>query len=196
MKIHVPFVGLLLLGAGLIVADCAKKSFTRLDVSVPGTPWPDFQNRSRAQVELSDEMLQTNDECWSKAIAPMIGNWLTTDTPIADVIAFDRKAFYQRDFSGFTGDRDYVQNRDAFTAFAWDRSNIANLYVWRMNHATNLDEKNRMAREADFAFRQALALNPRFFQTVDDYKSFLKSQNRDLDVAAINKLSYTAIDSK
>jgi hypothetical protein len=51
-----------------------------------------------------------------------------------------------------------------------------------------------MAREADFAFREAL--DPRIPQTVNGYKSFLQSQNRDSDVALINKLSYAPLDSK
>jgi len=46
-----------------------------------------------------------------------------------------------------------------------------------------------MAREADFAFRQALALYPSVQNNLPRYLDFLKSQNRDSDIALLNKMA-------
>jgi hypothetical protein len=58
-----------------------------------------------------------------------------------------------------------------------------------MNHAATPDEKERMAREADFAFRQALALCPSVKGNVSRYSDFLKSRNRDADAALVNEMA-------
>lgn len=138
---------------------------------------------------LSDETIQQDHDYWTKAIAPMIGDWLNDDTTIKEIAAFGEKVFLQHDFSGFTGDQRFVENKYAGAAFSWDRSNIADLYVWRMNHATTSDNKESLAREADFAFRQALALDPYIPKIVNAYQNFLKSQNRETDALLLNKMA-------
>jgi hypothetical protein len=147
-----------------------------------------FKINREPLAELSDEAMQDDDDYWTQTISPIIGNWLTKDTPVTNVVAFAGKVFFRHDFSGFSGDRDFVENKYDSGLYAWDRSNIAELYLWRMNHTTNLDEKDRMAQEADFAFRQALALNPTMTQTVRDYEAFLRSQGRTSDAFLIGKI--------
>jgi Tfp pilus assembly protein PilF len=58
-----------------------------------------------------------------------------------------------------------------------------------MNHAATADEKERMAHEADFAFRQAWALCPYNPQTSNSYASFLHSQHRDSDARLVNEMA-------
>src|SRR6185369_2209421 len=81
----------------------------------------------------------------------------------------------------------FVQNSYSSKLFSKERANIADLYVWRMNHAKTADEKDRMAREADFAYRQALALCPNDSETVKGYADFLKGQNRLSDAALVTE---------
>ncbi len=146
--------------------------------------------------ELPEDVIEADHDYWAKTVSPMIGNWLTDDTPVQDVAAFVAKVFAQRDFSGFTGDRQFVENeyangpgKSAAGAFSWDRLNIADLYVWRMEHASGMDEKERMAREADFAFREAVALCPANSQAVKDYQDFLRSRRREADAVQINEMA-------
>jgi hypothetical protein len=58
-----------------------------------------------------------------------------------------------------------------------------------MNQAATADEKERMAREADFAFRQALALCPYLPEAVKGYVDFLKSRNRDSDAVLVGEMA-------
>jgi RNA polymerase sigma factor (sigma-70 family) len=139
--------------------------------------------------KLSDESIQRDHDYWKKYVTPLIGDWLNDDTSVQEVTQFDEKVFLRHDFSGFTGDPNFVQNDYASRMFSHERSNIADLYVWRMNHAASADEKERMAREADFAFRQALALCPSVKGNVSRYTDFLKGQHRDSDAALVNEMA-------
>lgn len=139
--------------------------------------------------ELSDEIVQRDHDYWAKLIAPMIGKWLDSGTPLADVVNYDEKVFRRHDLAGFEGDSRFVRNDYCCRTYCWERSNIADLYVWRMNHAATADEKERMGREADFAFRQALALCPSVQGNVSRYRDFLKSQHRDSDIVLLNKMA-------
>jgi hypothetical protein len=138
--------------------------------------------------ELPEDVVQVDHDYWSKIVSPIIGDWLTDDTSVPEVVRFAKKVFSRGDFSGFTGDRQFVENSYARGSFSWERANIAGLYVWRMKHASSADEKERMAQEADFAFRQALALDPFVASTVNAYQNFLRSQNREADASALREM--------
>jgi beta-lactamase regulating signal transducer with metallopeptidase domain len=139
--------------------------------------------------ELPNEIVQRDHDYWTKTIQPMIGDWLGDDTSVQEVTDFAKKVFLERDFSGFTGDPRFVQNDYSCKMFSKERASIADLYVWRMNHAANDGEKERMAREADFAYRQALALCPYNPEAGKGYVDFLKSRNRDSDAALVNEMA-------
>ena len=119
----------------------------------------------------------------------MIGDWLNDDTSGAGNRGFCQKSFLQHDFNGFTGDPQFVQNDYACRMFSKERANIADLYVWRMNHPTISEEKERMAEAADLAYRQALALCPYSSEAAAGYESFLKSRNRDADATLVEAMA-------
>jgi hypothetical protein len=150
---------------------------------------PIFKLNHQSLDELSGDIIQQDHDYWMKTASPLIGDWLNDDTSVKDVVSFAKKVFLKHDYSGFTGAQGYVENTYASRAFAWDRSNIARLYLWRMNRAGTADEKARMARAADFAFRQAVALCPFVKQTVNDYADFLTSQDRSDDAALAHQMA-------
>ncbi len=127
---------------------------------------------------LSDEMIQRDRNYWQKTASPLIGGWVNDDTFVTNIAAFAEKVFIRHDFAGFDGDTNFVQNTFAARMFSDDRVHIAELYAWRMEHAANASEKQRMHREADFAFRQAWALCPSAPGTVFEYTKFLSAEGR------------------
>lgn len=152
----------------------------------------------RQSLKLPNEIIKHNDDYWTKIIQPMIGDWLTEDTSVAEIAAFAKKAFLRRDFDSFTGDPQFVDSapvtscndvEPACETFSQARASIADLYLWRMNHTANAAEKERMAHEADFAFRQALALCPYNFEAVGEYTAFLNNRNRAADAALIGAMA-------
>ena len=148
-----------------------------------------FKINQQPLAELSDEIVRRDHNYWVKAIQPMIGGWLNDDTSVQGIADFARKVFLQHNFNGFTGDPQFVENDYSCRMFSKERGDVADLYIWRMNHAASSAEKERMAHEADFAFRQALALCPYNPQTASTYASFLHSQHRDSDAALVNEMA-------
>ncbi|HKS38152.1 MAG TPA: DUF2723 domain-containing protein, partial [Verrucomicrobiae bacterium] len=123
---------------------------------------------------------------WTRYIQPMIGDWLEYDTPIGEIAAFVDKLHVKRDLSGFKGDSRFVQNGRPQRLFSKLRSSIGGVYSWRAANAKSPVEKERMLKEADYAFRQAFALCPASPEVVFRYTSLLVAQGQDrLDDAIV-----------
>jgi beta-lactamase regulating signal transducer with metallopeptidase domain len=133
---------------------------------------------------LSEELVRQDHEYWSRYVAPMLGDWLNYDTPVAEVAAFALKVYGKRDLGGFKGDRQFVEDTSARHGFSKLRSSIGGLYNWRIANANTPAEKQQMAKEADFAFRQACALDPVGPEPVFRYARLLLDLGR-LDDARI-----------
>ncbi len=144
-----------------------------------------FKLNRPPMAELAAAVVQADHDYWTQYVAPMIGDWLKPDTTVAEVADFAEKVFGRQDFGGFEGDPRFVQNAYSHKMFSKLRSSQAGLYVWRMNHAVSAADKAAMAREADFAFRQAWALGPDSPEAVDRYISFLMEQNRQADALRV-----------
>jgi RNA polymerase sigma factor (sigma-70 family) len=110
---------------------------------------------------LTEDMVAKDHEFWVKQLQPMIGDWLTYDTPVKELIAWTERVRLKKDFSGFKGDRRFIEDTSGEQQiFSKLRTAIGGVYAWRADHATDPAEKERMSREANFAFRQAWALWP------------------------------------
>jgi tetratricopeptide (TPR) repeat protein len=143
--------------------------------------------------ELSEEIVQRDHEFWSKYAERFIGNWITYDTPVKDIAAFVEKVYLRHDFSGFKGDRKFVRDDQAQKAFSKLRSSIGGVYAWRIGNgapgmpppAPGSPQQLRMIKEADFAFRQALAFCPYSPEAVFRYVNLLVSMQRYEDAAIV-----------
>jgi hypothetical protein len=144
-----------------------------------------FKINRRPLPGLSDKIVELDHAYWRSLVRPMIGDWLTDDTPVEQVAAFARKTFGKQDFSGFTGDPRFIQNTYSHRMFSKLRSSHAGLYAWRSQHAASASEKDRLVREADFAFRQAWALCPDSAETVFRYVALLMDQKRVADALSV-----------
>jgi len=127
---------------------------------------------------LSEELIRQDHEYWSSYLRPMLGNWLNYDTPVAEVAAFAEKVYGKHDLGGFKGDPQFVEDTWAQKAFSKLRSSIGGVYDWRATNANTPAEKQQMAKEADFAFRQAYALCPTSPEALFRYVRLLLSLNR------------------
>ena len=146
--------------------------------------------------ELPDEMIRQDHEFWTARVAPVIGDWLTYDTSVQEICAFAQKVYLKHDFTGFKGDPRFVSD-DWPQWMSQLRSAIAGIYMWRIGlsgsgvpvppeYLSKTDaNRQRMIREADFACRQAFALNPDSPEAVFRYVSFLVNQKRTTDAIAL-----------
>lgn len=130
---------------------------------------------------LTAEVLQRDRAYWGRLVAPMIGDWLSETTTVKEVCAFAETVFGQKNRRGFKGDPKYVDNEYVCKAFSKLRSSVAGVYAWRLNNTQSNDERERLRREADFAFRQAFALCPYSPEAAFRYVNLLVGAGRISD---------------
>ena len=141
---------------------------------------------------LPEDVLARDHEFWARYSERLIGNWITYDTPVKDIVAFVEKVYLRHDFSGFKGDRKFVRDDQAQKAFSKLRSSIGGVYAWRMSGQcppefrpkTN-EEFERIRKEADFTFRQAFAFCPYSPEAVFRYINLLLQFSRVDDALLI-----------
>ena len=135
--------------------------------------------------ELPDEVFKRDHEFWSKYSDRLIGNWITYDTSVSNIVDFIEKVYLRHDYSGFKGDLKFVRDDQAQKAFSKLRSSIAGVYAWRL--APQCPEQYRqktaagtqaLIRETDFAFKQAFAFCPYSPEAVFRYINFLLQYDR------------------
>ena len=139
--------------------------------------------------ELSEETVRQDRDYWQPKVKRMIGGWLDERTPISVVTSFGVKTYLRHDLGGFTGDPRFVANECSARIFAKLRTGIAGLYAWHADHDTDAASRARMAKAADFAFRQAIALCASFPEPAQRYVVFLKGQHRDKDAELVQMMS-------
>jgi beta-lactamase regulating signal transducer with metallopeptidase domain len=133
--------------------------------------------------ELPEETVRQDRAYWTGAVKPMIGEWLHPDTPLQTVVEFAQRV-------SMPPASDDPRDPQADSGKKWAsklRSSIAGLYTWRLEHAAVASDKTRLTGEADFAFRQALALCPYSPEAVYRYVNFLVKQQRVSDALLVAK---------
>jgi len=88
-------------------------------------------------------------------------------------------------FEGFTGDRKFIHDIDAQKSFSKLRTAIAGVYAWRLSQQCppeyrpkSDEEVQRLLKEAEFAYLQALAFSPWNPETVFHFTNLLLQTNR------------------
>ena len=146
--------------------------------------------------ELTEDILQSDHEFWAKYSDRLIGNWITYDTPVQKIADFAEKVYLRHDFSGFSGDRKFIRDDSAQKAFSKLRSSIAGIYAWRLGLTSGAPtppqylpkseaERQRIIKEADFAFKQAFAYCPYSPEAVYRYINLLAIVNRYADALIV-----------
>ena len=141
-------------------------------------------NREPLQ-ELSESLLREDHDYWLRYTGQLIGSWFTAETSMKEIRDFARRVYLQKDLSTFTGEPAFARNEAARRGFSKLRSSIAAVYAWRAEHDATPEARGRMAKEADFAFRQALALCPDSPETVFRYANFLHREKRREDALLV-----------
>jgi len=131
------------------------------------------------------ELLQRDRDYWKQHVHPLIGGWLDQNTSIAEITLFAERVHLRKDFSGFEGDREFIENEAPQRLFSKLRVCIGGIYAWRAQRADSAAEKQQLFAEAELAFRQAFALSPRCVDAVFRYVEVLIPQQRFDDAILI-----------
>ena len=148
--------------------------------------------------ELPAATLAKDREYWQTKTKEKLGDWLTPETSVASVAKFAERVFANNDVSGFSGDESYLRSQQAQKMTSKLRSSIGGIYAWRSQHAKLSVDRERLAKEADFAFRQAFALCPYSPEAVFRYVQLLAQTGRVEDAILVTSaaLKNTPNDSQ
>ena len=136
--------------------------------------------------ELTEDMVRRDHEFWTRYSERLIGNWITYDTSIQDIVAWAERVYQRRDFTGFKGDRRFVRDDQAQKVFSKLRGAIAGIYNYRAFFmAKPPAEQQRLLKETEFALRQAFAFCPYNIEVVGHYIQFLANFHRFDDALLI-----------
>ncbi len=146
--------------------------------------------------EVTDDIVKRDHDFWSRYSERLIGNWITYETSVKEVCDFAENIYLRHDFSGFKGDRRFARDDQGQKAFSKLRSSIGGIYAWRVGMAAGSPtppqylpkteaERQRMLKEAEFAFKQAFAFCPYSPEAVYRYVNLLASSGRMNDAILI-----------
>ena len=148
-----------------------------------------FQLNRQPRAEISGKDTAADQEYWKKLTDEMFGGWLDEKTSVKEICDFSDKYGLGKHLEGYPGDKSFAENESARKTFSKLRSSIGGLYAWRAEHAKDADERNRMYRAADLAFRQGYAICPVSPEAIWRYVNLLSGRQRFDDAILIVKTS-------
>jgi hypothetical protein len=134
--------------------------------------------------QLPSAVLEADHRFWTDECRVLVGNAVRVGTTVAELCSWTEKTFLHPESDAFEGTRAYAKDRQAPQYFSQCRSAIAAYYNW-WSKKTDASESIRLAKEADFAHRQAIALSPYNPTTVWRYASFLLQNQRTNDAKVL-----------
>jgi len=139
--------------------------------------------------ELSAEIVEKDRDYWTWFTDRALGQWLAPETSVKEVCDFATAVFERKEPRD--SDARFVRNSYACKTYSKLRSSIGGVYAWRWRNSKSPGEKQRMGREADFAFRQSFALCPYSPEAIFRYTDLLKEQGRIEDALLIAQTGET-----
>ena len=106
---------------------------------------------------------------------------------------FIEQVYKRKDLKTFQGDTDFVKDRETQKASGRMRAAVAGLYAWHATNTKSEVERRLMDAEAEYAFRQAVAIGPASPDAVGRYARRLADSGKLADALRLAKLA-TAID--
>jgi hypothetical protein len=135
----------------------------------------------KVPAELPPDGVRKDHEFWTRFTDKTLGNWLKEETKVDKICEFATTVYLDKELGEFKGDRAFVENAAACKTYSKLRSSIGGVYAWRAKNSASAEERKRMVKEADLAFRQAFALCPYSPEAVFRYANLLVDQGRKKD---------------
>jgi hypothetical protein len=149
---------------------------------------------------IPEDILQRDHDFWKQYARRLCGDFVDYDTSVKELMDRVEKIYVRRNFTGFTGDSKFVYDMDAQKSFSKLRSAIAGIYTWRLTPQCPLEyrpkssaEFQRLLKEADFSYRQAIAFCPWSPEAAFRYVNLLLQSNRVEDALLVAR-TYLKLD--
>lgn len=117
---------------------------------------------------LTEDILARDHEFWSQYSERLIGNWITYDTPVSNIVSFVERVYLRHNWSELNEEqKKFARDDNGQKAFSKLRSSIGGVYAWRLGFSCPPEykpkseaETRRLYQEADFTLKQAFAFCP------------------------------------
>ncbi len=146
---------------------------------------------------ITEEMMDRDRAFWGQYMERLMGNWITPETSIEELVRFAKRTYIEGDLSEYKGDTKFLREDWAQKAFSKARSAIAGVYAYRLSpqcppelRPKTAAEEQRLLEEADLAFRQAFALCPYSPEAILRYSNLLATVNRIDDAILLTRACY------
>jgi len=134
---------------------------------------------------ISPEAARADRKFWTRKTDGWLGAWLKPSSTIEEITNFVNRTYAKNELEGFKGDAQFIHDDEARHAFSKLRCAIAGLYAWHAINSKDPAERQRMATEADFAYRQAFAICPSNAEVVMRYANVLIAAGRRSDAIGV-----------
>lgn len=136
---------------------------------------------------LPPTVIEADRKFWTGQIGDLLGKALLKEnTSVSELCSWAEKLYVPLNLKDFAGSRVFLADRQAPQYFSQCRSAIASLYQWRSEQAAVKSESATwLAKEADFAHRQAVALAPFNPTVVWKYVDYLLRNGRTNDAGTL-----------
>jgi predicted Zn-dependent protease len=142
---------------------------------------------NRNPLDLTEEMMKRDHLFWSQYSRRLVGDWIQDGTTTREVCDFVDRVYLRHNYAGFTGDPKFIRDEDAQKGFSKLRSAIgSSIYEWRASHSTNVAQRARLMKEADFALKQSFAFCP-YSEGASKYAQLLIEEGRAEDALLVVK---------
>lgn len=168
------------------------------------TPFGIIMKINREPVaEYTEDLFQRDRHFWQQYSDRLIGNWITEQTTVQEICDFVQRVYVRRDYTGFEGDPKFIRDDQAQKSFSKLRGAIAGTYLWRLGSLAGISTppeylpkteaaRQRLVREAEFAWKQSFAYCPYSPEAVTKYIGLLLSLPGRLKDAEL--IAQTALD--
>jgi len=143
-----------------------------------------FKVKHEKMKELPGQIVAADHRFWTDECRSLIGNAVKERGSVGELCAWTERVFMHPNADRFEGSRAYLKDKQAPQYWSQCRSAIAGYYEWWSKNSEK-SQRTNLNEEADFAFRQSVALFPFNPSVAWRYTQFLMKNQRTNDAKVL-----------
>lgn len=143
-----------------------------------------FKVNHEKMKELPGQIVGADHRFWTDECRSLIGDAVKERGSVGELCAWSERVFMHPNAGGFEGSRAYLKDKQAPQYWSQCRSAIAGYYEWWSKNPEK-SQRTDLNEEADFAYRQSVALSPYNPTVAWRYADFLIHNQRTNDAKVL-----------
>ena len=143
-----------------------------------------FKVNHQSLEQVPRPIVEADHQFWTDQCRALIGNVVQDGTSVPELCSWSERVFLHPESGGFEGNPAYVKDAQAPQYYSQCRSAIAAYYQW-WSKKSEKSQSAGLTKEADFAYRQSVALSPYNPTVVWRYAEYLLQNQRTNDAKVL-----------